>query len=86
MKPAEESMRGSLYPVVTPDPPRPSRILTPRDQDRHHGRERHTIPGSIATLILIAAGERLAVINDEGGRPLSDQGRDRAKAWRHCPA
>ncbi len=61
-------MLDSPYPSVTPGPPRPSRILTPRDLDRSAGRERHTIAGASATLIRLGAGDQLTVINDEGGQ------------------
>ena len=61
-------MLDSLYPSVTPGPPRPSRILTPRDLDRQQGRERHTVPGASASLIRLGVGDRLVVINDEGGQ------------------
>ena len=61
-------MLDSPYSSVLPGPPRPSRIITPRDIDRHHGRERHTVPGASATLIRIGAGDRLSVINDQGGQ------------------
>lgn len=57
------------YPHVTPGPPRPSRILLPRDLERHHGRERHVVPGGGASLIAIQTGDRLIVVNDEGGQP-----------------
>jgi len=63
-----KAMLDSPYPSVTPGPPRPSRILTPRDLDRQQGRERHTVPGSSASLIRLGVGDRLVVINDEGGQ------------------
>ena len=61
-------MLDSPYPSVISGPPRPSRILTPRDLDRVSGRERHTIPGASAALIRLGAGDTLTVINDEGGQ------------------
>ena len=61
-------MLDTLYPSVIPGPPRPSRILTPRDLERHHGRERHVIPGGGALMLRLGAGDRLTVVNDEGGQ------------------
>lgn len=57
------------YPSVSAGPPRPSRILTPRNLVRHHGQERHVVAGGGAALVRIAAGDRLTVVNDEGGQP-----------------
>ena len=57
------------YPSVIAGPPRPSRILTPRDLEHHHGRERHVIPGGGACLLRLAEGDRLTLVNDEGGQP-----------------
>ena len=61
-------MLDTPYPSVIPGPPRPSRILTPRDLERHHGRERHVIPGGGALMLRLGAGDRLTVVNDEGGQ------------------
>jgi aminomethyltransferase len=61
-------MLDTLYPTVIPGPPRPSRILTPRDLERHHGRERHVVPGGGALMLRLGAGDRLTVVNDEGGQ------------------
>ena len=61
-------MLDTLYPSVIPGPPRPSRILTPRDLERHHGRERHVVPGGGALMLRLGAGDRLTVVNDEGGQ------------------
>ena len=61
-------MSDSPYPSVIEGRPRPSRILTPRDLDRHSGRERHSIAGGSAALIRVGAGDKLTVINDEGGQ------------------
>lgn len=63
-------MLDSPYPRVIPGPPRPSRILTPRDLARHHGRERFTVPGGGAWLVRIATGDRITLTNDEGGQPV----------------
>ncbi len=61
-------MLDSPYPAVQPGPPRASRILSPNDVLRHHGRERHVIPGAGALLIRLDAGDRLVLTNDEGGQ------------------
>ena len=63
-------MLDTPYPNVIPGPPRPSRILTPRDLQRHHGRERQTIPGGGAWLLQLRQGDQITVINDEGGQPV----------------
>ncbi len=63
-------MLDTPYPVVVPGPPRPSRILTPRDLVDHHGRERQTIPGGGAGLMQLGQGDRITLINDEGGQPV----------------
>jgi aminomethyltransferase len=61
-------MLDTPYPNVISGPPRPSRILTPRDLERHHGRERHSIPGAGALMLRLGAGDKLTVVNDEGGQ------------------
>lgn len=61
-------MLDTPYPSVHPGPPRPSRILTPRDLERHHGRERHVIPGGGALMLRLGVGDRLTLVNDEGGQ------------------
>ncbi len=63
-------MLDQAYPAVPPGPPRPSRILTPRGFARHHGQERHVVPGGGAVLVRLAAGDRLVLTNDEGGQPV----------------
>jgi len=62
-------MLDTAYPTVNPGPPRPSRILTPQGFSRHHGQERHVIPGGGAALLQLMTGDRLTVVNDEGGQP-----------------
>lgn len=57
------------YPTVISGPPRPSRILTPKGYSRHHGQERHVVPGGGSVLVQIMPGDRLALVNDEGGQP-----------------
>lgn len=63
-------MLDSPYPKVLPGPPRPSRILTPRDLQRHPGHERFTVPGAGAILLRLHPGDRLTLQNDEGGQPV----------------
>jgi aminomethyltransferase len=57
-------------PSFRPGPPRPSRILTPRGFSRHLGQERHVVPGAGAVLLQVMAGDRLELVNDEGGQPV----------------
>ena len=63
-------MLDTPYPRVTPGPPRPSRILTPYDLQRHARRERQTIPGGGAWLLQLGQGDRITLINNEGGQPV----------------
>lgn len=56
-------------PSFRPGPPRPSRILAPRGFSRHEGWERHVVPGAGAALVQLGKGDRLTLINDEGGQP-----------------
>ena len=49
-------------------PPVPSRILTPRDLVRRSGVERYEVPGGGALLVEVAAGDRVTVVNAEGGQ------------------
>ncbi|MCA0271824.1 MAG: aminomethyltransferase family protein [Proteobacteria bacterium] len=62
-------MLDLAYPSVVPGPPRPSRVLTPDSVSRHHGRERYSIPGGGAALLQLMTGDRLTLVNDEGGQP-----------------
>ena len=63
-------MLHSPYPTVNPGPPRPGRILTPQGYSRHLGQERHVVPGGGAVLLRVMVGDRLALVNDEGGQPV----------------
>jgi aminomethyltransferase len=60
-------MLDLAYPSVVPGPPR--RVLTPEGVVRHHGLERYSIPGGGAALLQLMTGDRLTLINDEGGQP-----------------
>jgi len=62
-------MLDQPYAAVQAGPPRPSRILTPQGFSRHLGQERHVIAGGGATLVQLMTGDRLSLINDEGGQP-----------------
>lgn len=61
-------MLDSRYPSVRPGPPRPSRILTPANVLPHAGRERYEVPGEGAYLIPIGTGDRITILNAEGGQ------------------
>jgi aminomethyltransferase len=63
-------MLDNPYPSVIPGPPRPSTILTPRNLRRHNGLERQTVPGGGAWLLQVEQGDRITLINDEGGQPV----------------
>jgi aminomethyltransferase len=63
-------MLDIIYPSVIPGPPRPSRILTPQRFSRHQGQERHVVPGGGAILLQVMVGDRLTLVNDEGGQPV----------------
>jgi aminomethyltransferase len=63
-------MLDIIYPSVNPGPPRPSRILTPRGFSRHHGQERQVVPGGGALVVQVSGGDRLTLVNDEGGQPV----------------
>ena len=83
-------MLDTAYPNVTPGPPLPSQILVPRDLQRHHGRERQTIPGGGAWLLQLGQGDRITLINDEGGQPVeliatAKDGRIDAAILGHAP-
>ena len=62
-------MLDSPYPQVIPGPPRPSRIVAPGIFSMPAGTERYVVPGHGAIVVSIFAGDRLTVINDEGGQP-----------------
>jgi aminomethyltransferase len=55
-------------PTVTAGPPKPSRILTPRDLARRSGHERYEIPGGGALLVDLDQGDKITVLNPEGGQ------------------
>lgn len=54
--------------LFRPGPPRPSRARRPLGFGRGSGEERYTVPGGGAIVVEIAEGDRLEVINDEGGQ------------------
>ena len=56
------------YPRVPPGPPRPSQILTPEPLGVRSGLERFQVPGGGAWLIALGAGDRVTVVNLEGGQ------------------
>lgn len=61
-------MPDTAFPDVRPGPPRPSRILTPRNVLPQRQEERHVIAGGGALLVQIKPGDRLTLVNDEGGQ------------------
>ncbi|MBJ2152357.1 DUF1989 domain-containing protein [Paracoccus sp. IB05] len=62
-------MLDQAYPDVIPGPPRPSQIIRPAGLMLPKGTERYSVPGAGAMMIRIGTGDRITVINDEGGQP-----------------
>ncbi|MBI1217987.1 MAG: DUF1989 domain-containing protein [Rhodobacteraceae bacterium] len=61
-------MLDSIYPRVIPGPPRPSRILMPDSLAVRSGLERYEVPGGGAILVTLGAGDRVTLVNTEGGQ------------------
>ena len=57
------------YPAVQPGPPKPSRIIEPNVFSLPRGTERYVVEGQGAVLVPLETGDRITVINDEGGQP-----------------
>lgn len=55
-------------PTVLAGPPKPSRILSPRDLQRRSGGERYEIPGGGAVMVELDQGDQVSVMNPEGGQ------------------
>ena len=55
-------------PTVLAGPPKPSRILSPRDLQRRSGVERYEIPGGGAVMVELDQGDQVCVMNPEGGQ------------------
>ncbi|MBL8582687.1 MAG: aminomethyltransferase family protein, partial [Rhizobiaceae bacterium] len=58
-----------IYPNIVSGPPKPSRVLRPGAAIAGSARQRHTVPASGAILIAVEAGDRVTVVNTEGGQP-----------------
>lgn len=56
------------YPRVQPGPPRPSKIIQPQIFSLPPGTERYVVEGQGAVLIPIETGDKITIINDEGGQ------------------
>ncbi|MBX3581711.1 MAG: aminomethyltransferase family protein [Rhizobiaceae bacterium] len=57
------------YPPVIPGPPRASSIVLPGVFSLGAGNERYVVVGGGALLIEVEAGDRVTVVNTEGGQP-----------------
>ena len=58
-----------IHPSVVPGAPRASRILEPSSLTAGRGVERYLVEGGGAILLPVHAGDRLRIVNDEGGQP-----------------
>ena len=58
-----------IHPSVVPGAPRASRILEPSSLSAGRGVERYLVEGGGAILVPVHAGDRLRIVNDEGGQP-----------------
>ena len=56
------------YPKVQSGPPKPSSIIKPQIFSMPAGTERYVVEGQGAVLIPIETGDRITIINDEGGQ------------------
>ena len=62
-------MLDDFTPQFQPGPPKPSNIIRPSVFSMPPGTERYVVEGCGAVLIPIATGDRIEIINDEGGQP-----------------
>ena len=62
-------MLDAKYPVVKSGPPKPSAILQPKVFSLPAGTERYVVEGQGAILVPVETGDRITVINTEGGQP-----------------
>ena len=73
-------MLDTLYPRVSPGPPKASRILTPQDLQRKSGVERYQVPGGGALMVEIDPGDTITIANPEGGQVAEVLAADRSGA------
>ncbi|SFD92428.1 trimethylamine-oxide aldolase Tdm [Roseivivax sediminis] len=62
-------MLDDRYPAVTPGPPKPSGMWEPSVFTLPQGTERYVVPGCGAMFVRLEEGDRLEVVNTEGGQP-----------------
>ncbi|MEQ1944626.1 hypothetical protein ABMA32_19595, partial [Mesorhizobium sp. VNQ89] len=58
----------AVYPTVVSGPPRASAIVRPGRFSLPAGVERYVVPGGGALLVEVGAGDRVTVLNAEGGQ------------------
>lgn len=61
-------MLSLRYPEVVAGPPRPSAIIMPGQFSLPKGTERYVVPGGGALLVDVEPGDRVTVVNTEGGQ------------------
>jgi aminomethyltransferase len=61
-------MLDDVYPTVQSGPPKPSEVFSPSVFSLQPGSERYVVPGCGAILISVETGDRITVINEEGGQ------------------
>ncbi|MGB0799910.1 MAG: aminomethyltransferase, partial [Planktomarina sp.] len=65
----EVAVLDNIYPDVVKGPPRPSVISQPNVFSMPPGTERYVVEGCGAILIPVETGDKITIINDEGGQP-----------------
>ena len=61
-------MLDDIYPTVQSGPPKPSEVFSPSVFSLQPGTERYVVQGCGAILISVKTGDRITVINEEGGQ------------------
>ncbi|AGT11399.1 DUF1989 domain-containing protein [Paracoccus aminophilus] len=61
-------MLDQRFPTVFPGPPRATRLIRPNGIRQHNAPERYEVAGGGALLVALREGDRLSIVNHEGGQ------------------